>query len=73
MTKQRTFSDQLRAAIAAADKSMGQIARESGVDISTISRFLHKKGGLSVDGLDRITECLGLTLAPATKDKIKKR
>jgi transcriptional regulator with XRE-family HTH domain len=72
MAKQWTFSEQLRAAITAADKSMGQIARESGVDIATISRFMHGKGGLSVDGLGRIVESLGLTLTAATKDKSKK-
>ncbi len=72
MAKQQTFSERLRAAITAADKSMGEIARQSGVDIATISRFMHNKGGLSIDGLDRITECLGLTLAPANKAKSKK-
>jgi DNA-binding phage protein len=65
MAKKRTLTDQLRAAITTADKTMGQIARESGIDIATISRFVHYKGGLSVDGLDRITEALGLNLTTA--------
>jgi len=69
--KQPKLTDQLRAAIAASDKTMGQIARESGIDIATISRFMHGKGGLSVDGLDRIAECLGLNLT-AGKPRPKK-
>jgi DNA-binding phage protein len=56
------LTDQLRLAIKASDKSMGQIARESGIDIATISRFMHEKGGLSMDGLDRIVDILGLRL-----------
>lgn len=65
--KQQRLTDQLRAAITSSDKSMGQIARESGIDIATISRFVHGKGGLSMDGLDRIAESLGLVLALARK------
>jgi len=63
MARKRTrLTDQLRAAIAGSDKSMGQIARESGIDIATISRFMHRRGGLSMDGLDQIAEVLGLSL-----------
>ena len=71
-TKQTRLSDQLRAAIKASEKSMGQIARESGIDIATISRFLHRKGGLSTDGLDRIADSLGLQFAPAKGSRAKK-
>jgi len=56
------LTDQLRTAIRTSDKSMGQIARESGIDIATISRFVHGKGGLSMEGLDGIAGCLGLNL-----------
>ncbi len=64
--KPEKLTDQLRAAIRTSEKSMGQIARESGIDIATISRFIHGKGGLSVDGLDGIAACLGLSI---TSDK----
>ena len=70
--KRGTLTDQLRAAIATSDKTMGQIARESGIDIATISRFLHGKGGLSMDGLDRIAECLGLSSTAARTPRAKK-
>ncbi len=49
-----------------------EISKQTGIDTSTLSRFLHHKGGLSVDGLDRIADCLGLNLvqdAPPRKSK----
>jgi DNA transposition AAA+ family ATPase len=57
-----TLTDELKAAIETADMSMGQIARESGIDIATISRFIHDKGGLSMEGLDAIGTTLGLRI-----------
>lgn len=58
--KRERLTDQLRRAIKTSDKSMGRIARESGIDIATISRFIHGRGGLSMDGLDGIADSLGL-------------
>ncbi|MEN6452082.1 MAG: helix-turn-helix transcriptional regulator [Thermoguttaceae bacterium] len=60
--KPTTLTEQLKAAIVETDRSMGQIARESGIDIATISRFLHGKGGLSMEGLDAIGKSLGLRI-----------
>jgi DNA-binding CsgD family transcriptional regulator len=59
----------LRAAITASGKSLGQIARESSIDVATICRFIHDKGGLSMAGLDQIAECLGVSLNTSRKDK----
>jgi DNA-binding phage protein len=70
--KQAKLTDQLREAIATCGKSMGQIARESGIDIATISRFMHGKGGLSMDGLDRIAECLGVGLTTPAQPRSQK-
>jgi DNA-binding phage protein len=71
--KPKTLTDQLRAAITTSDKTMGQIARGSGIDIATISRFIHRKGGLSMDGLDSIARCLGVSLTTTTtKSRAKK-
>ena len=66
-TKRTKFSDQLRAALAASPKSQRQIARETLLDDATLCRFMQGKGGLSIDGLDRIADCLGLNLT--TEDK----
>jgi len=69
--KQATISDQVKAAIANADISMCRIARESGIDVATLSRFMHGKGGLSTEGLDKIGAILGLQIVakPQTKGK----
>ena len=68
MAKKRlSLTDELKAAIKSTDKSMGQIARESGIDIATISRFIHGKGGLSMKGLDAIGKCLELKIVLGRK------
>ena len=56
------LSDQLRRFIRKGGLSRYKISQRTGIDNSTLCRFLHKKGGLSMDGLDRITDCLGLSL-----------
>lgn len=66
------LTDQLRRAIEGGPKSRYQIAKETGIDEATLSRFVHYKGGLSMDGLDAIAECLGLSLTTATKPRGKK-
>jgi transcriptional regulator with XRE-family HTH domain len=73
MKRKRTkLTDQLRQAIDHSDKSRYQIAKETEMDEATLSRFMHGKGGLSMDGLDRIAECLGLNLTTGDKpDKAK--
>jgi transcriptional regulator with XRE-family HTH domain len=70
--KPAKLTDQLRAAITASGKSLGQIARESGIDVATICRFMHGKGGLSMDGLDRIAEAIGVELTAMAKVPTKK-
>ena len=70
--KRAKLTDQLRQAIETAERSRYVIARETGIDQATLSRFMHGKGGLSMDGLDRLAECLGLELVakpPARKRK----
>lgn len=60
--KRIKLTDQLRAAIEGGPKSRYQIAKETGIDEATLSRFIHSKGGLSMEGLDSIADCLGLNL-----------
>ncbi len=67
--KRTKLSDQLRAAIEGSGKSRYQISLETGIDAATLCRFMKCKGGLSVDGLDKIGECLGLSLTTATKPR----
>ena len=77
MKAQRTrVSDKLRAAIEVADKSRYQLSKETGIAEAVLSRFMHRKGGLSMEGIDAIAGSLGLELVakrPAKKGKPKGR
>lgn len=73
MTRRQTkLTDQLRKAIEAGGKSRYQIAKETAIDEATLSRFMHGKGGLSMDGLDAIADCLQLSLTSPTTRRTKK-
>ena len=68
MTKERPkLSDQVRQAIADAEVSRYWIWKETGVAQETLSRFMNRKGGLSLDGLDKIAEVLKLDLVRRRK------
>jgi hypothetical protein len=56
------LSDQLRIAIETSGKSRYRIWKETGIAQAVLSRFMNGKGGLSVDGIDRLAVCLGLEL-----------
>jgi transcriptional regulator with XRE-family HTH domain len=60
------ISDQLRRAIVTSGESRYSIAQATGVNQSTLSRFIHG-GGLSSENLDLIAEHLGLELRPKRK------
>lgn len=62
MAKQTKFTDQLRAAIRKSEKTRYQISAETGIAQSTLSKFMHGKGGLSVEGIDLICKSLGARL-----------
>jgi len=67
--KRTKLTDQLRQAIEAADKSRYRIALEAEIDHATLSRFMNGKGGLSMDGLDRLADVLGLELVAKRRTK----
>ena len=67
------LTDQLRRAIDGCGKSRYEIAKETGIDEATLSRFMHGKGGLSMDGWDLIAGCLRLDLVAATRPRTKKK
>jgi transcriptional regulator with XRE-family HTH domain len=60
MTERKRLSDEIRDAVEASGLSRYRIARELGVAESTMSRFMGRKGGLSLDNLDRLADLLGL-------------
>jgi transcriptional regulator with XRE-family HTH domain len=61
-----TLTEQLRRVVQESGKTLGELARETGVDKSALSRFLRGERGLSMEGLDKVGECLGLKITAAT-------
>ena len=55
------FSDQLRAAIEGSGLSRYQLARETEVSESSLSRFVANGKGLSMDSLDKLAKFLRLS------------
>jgi plasmid maintenance system antidote protein VapI len=72
-TKRTKFVDQLRAIVEGCGKSRYAISKETGIDESTLSRFVHGERCLSGKALDALGECLGLTVvmdkSPAKKGR----
>ena len=58
--RRRLLLDQVRDAIEASGLTLYAISKRTGVDQSTLSRFMRSERGLSVDALERISELLNL-------------
>ena len=71
-TRQK-FSDQLRQAIERADKTRYQISMETNIAQSTLSRFIHGKGGLSLESIDLVCQCIGGRLVTDSMGRKKGR
>jgi predicted transcriptional regulator len=56
------LSDQLRQAVNDSGLSRYRIAKELGIVESAISKFMSRKGGLSMEVLDRLAQLLELNL-----------
>lgn len=57
-------SDTLRRAIEGSGMTRYRIAQETGINESTLSRFVASGKGLSMDNCDRLCAYLGLELKP---------
>jgi len=66
------LSDQLRQIVLDCGKSRYQIAKETGIDESALSRFVNGERGLSMEALDKVAECLGLRFTAGSKPRAKK-
>ena len=60
--KAATVSDQLKQAIVSSGKTCYEIAKESGVSESALSRFLSGKRSLKLVSVDRLCQVLGIEL-----------
>ncbi len=71
-----TVSEQLRAAILAAAETgvtRYRISKETGVEQSALSRFVHGKVGLDLSSVDKLAAYLGLELVYSAAPKQKGR
>ena len=66
------FSDQIRKAIKDSGKTCYRISQETDIAEAALSRFMNRKGGLSMAALDRLAECIGLRAVLSEKSKSKK-
>jgi plasmid maintenance system antidote protein VapI len=67
-----TMTDVLRRAILGSGLPLLRIARDTGVERASISRFVREKNSLRLDVADRLAAYLGLTLIPTGKKPPKR-
>jgi transcriptional regulator with XRE-family HTH domain len=61
------LTDQIRRAIDASGVSRYALCKQIDLSQSTMSRFMHGQGGLSVEMLDRIGDVLDLNISTVNK------
>ena len=62
-----TLTDQIREAVKLSKLTSYQICKETGIQNSSMSRFLSGERGLSLAHLDKLAELLGLRIASTRK------
>lgn len=60
--RKQQFSDGIREAIRGSGKSINEIGRETGVAISSLSRFMNGKGWMGEAHLNNLVKYLKLTI-----------
>lgn len=63
------FSDQMRRAIEGSGRTRYWIYRQTGIDQSTLSRFMKGDGSLSMRAIELIMNALDLEIQPATRKR----
>jgi hypothetical protein len=63
----KPFSEQLRQAVLSSELSRYSISVATGIAQSVLSKFVHKKGGLGLESIDKLMDCLGLEIRPTRK------
>lgn len=69
MKDAESFSTQLKKAIEQSGKTRYQISLETGIAQSVLSRFMHDKGGVSIESIDLICKSIGARLVSAPRTK----
>ncbi len=70
--KPQTLTSQLRQAVADSGETLGELARQTGIHKSALSRFVNGERGLSMNALDALGEHLRLQIVKMTKSRAKK-
>jgi transcriptional regulator with XRE-family HTH domain len=69
----KPLSEQLKQAIAKSGMTRYEIAKRAGISEATLSRFFTgARPGLSFQALDRLGECLGLSIVSKRKRRKRK-
>jgi transcriptional regulator with XRE-family HTH domain len=69
MEPRKSLSDEIREAVDRSGLTRYRIAKELGIAESTMSRFMTRKGGLTMASLDRLAELLGLHITAEPRDR----
>lgn len=67
--ERKHLADQVRSAIESSSLSRYEIARRSGVDEASLSRFVNERGGLSFASIEKLAPILGLRIIVNGKKK----
>ena len=67
--KREKMSDRIRTVIKSAEQSQYRIAKETGIEQSTLSRFMSGERGLSMDALDTLFEYFDLEVVSRRKQR----
>ena len=71
--RSKKMTDQVRQAMDDSGLTRYRIARDTGIDESTLAKFYHGTRGLSLDNLDLLCEYLSLRIVMDRKPKKKGR
>ena len=62
--KTLSVSETLRALLQGRCDSLAEVARQTGIDVGGLSRFIRRERGLSAENIDALADYLGLDLRP---------
>lgn len=68
----KPVSDQLRDAVRKCGKTRYRISQETGIPQSTLSRFVNLGHGLTLDNVDLLCECIGVSLTGPNRKKVRR-
>jgi transcriptional regulator with XRE-family HTH domain len=70
---EQTITDAVRRAIRESGRSLRDLERETGIEPAQLSRFMNRKGGMSLEALDRLAGALRLMIIKSDESMGRKR